>query len=271
MSPVNTISPILVEAIPCSHLSPNLYLSNPTNRPVATTQTKTNITSSTNPKKMKIKHRSSLTKKKKPNHIISSPQKNKSNSINTQSHDAHRPPNYHPYSHPSEPLKINPNLPIRRSDHPLDECITNQSIQHITSLILQAESYQDTAIKNLNDDVVPLVNHLSFTNLLMYGSMTDDSIFASFFSIINSNHPNIDYLDTNFHRTLIRDGWQHAFQTFFLHPTSSNYARQNRLKPLITSPTLIIPIHVHESHWVALVRRIIKLLTRKCYFCMLMT
>jgi Ulp1 family protease len=101
------------------------------------------------------------------------------------------------------------------------------------------------------------VNYLSFYHLLQYGQMTDDSIIQAFLQCLRISFPQTYFLNTNFHRELSQNGWASAFSIFFLHNGSSRYAKKTQSKPSINSDNIVIPIHIHGCHWVALARHII--------------
>jgi hypothetical protein len=62
-------------------------------------------------------------------------------------------------------------------------------------------------------------------------------------------------MDTHFSRDLFRKGWNNAFKKYFLHSKSSRYAECTKSKPTLNTKTIVIPIHINGSHWVALVHR----------------
>jgi hypothetical protein len=66
-------------------------------------------------------------------------------------------------------------------------------------------------------------------------------------------------MDSNYHRDSHRWGWQFACQKYFYQGcVSKRREKRDQSKPSSPqSPTIIIPIHVHGSHWVILCRRII--------------
>lgn len=68
---------------------------------------------------------------------------------------------------------------------------------------------------------------------------------------------NTSSVDTNFSRDLQRFRWKQAYQKYFLHATSSSFARRHHLKPTLASKTILIPYHIHGSHWVAVARKIV--------------
>jgi hypothetical protein len=96
---------------------------------------------------------------------------------------------------------------------------------------------------------------LSFHDLLTYDSPINYSIIHSFLSVIRSSHDAIAFTDTSFHRHLHQHGWLSAFHKYFLHSESSTYAKKSKFKPTLLHPVIIIPIHIHDSHWVTLTRR----------------
>jgi len=105
------------------------------------------------------------------------------------------------------------------------------------------------------NNINPFVTYQSFFNLLSFGLPTDDSIFRSYCTFLRKSSPDCYTLDTNFHRYFMSHGWSLAFHKFFLHTHSTNYAKKQRAKPSIESPSILIPIHVNTCHWVALVWR----------------
>ncbi len=101
----------------------------------------------------------------------------------------------------------NSTLPIKCSDHPLDRCITLQSLQLIVSNYQHPQTDDNLKITTIDGTIQPLVTHLSFHNLLTFSSMIDDSIFASYLQNLKLLHPEVSYLDTNFHCELTQHGW----------------------------------------------------------------
>jgi hypothetical protein len=148
-------------------------------------------------------------------------------------------------------------LPICPSNHPITLSISSHHIKHIQNIYFSTPSNPDEKITSLTNNINPFVTYQSFFNLLSFGSPTDDSIFHSFCTFLRNSNPDCYTLDTNFHRCFMSHGWTPAFNKFFLHTHSSNYAKKQRTKPTIESPSILIPIHVNTCHWVALVRRLI--------------
>jgi hypothetical protein len=64
-------------------------------------------------------------------------------------------------------------------------------------------------------------------------------------------------MDTNIYPDLISHGWTFAYQKYFLDSNSSQHAKNTKHKPTISSPIIVIPLHIEGSHWVSLTRRII--------------
>jgi len=99
------------------------------------------------------------------------------------------------------------------------------------------------------------ITHLSFNRLLQWNSPIDDSIVHSFLTILCHRHDNASFLDTNFSRVLFHQGWSHAYKSFSLHEHLSRYTLRLSCKPSLQTDIIIIPIHIQDSHWVALTRR----------------
>jgi hypothetical protein len=71
------------------------------------------------------------------------------------------------------------------------------------------------------------ISHSSFLQLLSYNSPVNDSFIHSYTSRLTSTSQDIKAVDTNFSRDLTTFGWQSAFKKYFLHNTSSKYAKLN--------------------------------------------
>jgi hypothetical protein len=69
--------------------------------------------------------------------------------------------------------------------------------------------------------------------------------------------PEIYFLDTNFHREIAIHGWAHAYHKYFLHESSSRYAKLTQFKPTLSTPIIVLPIHINSFHWVVITRGII--------------
>jgi hypothetical protein len=88
-------------------------------------------------------------------------------------------------------------------------------------------------------------------------SPIDDFILHSFLRKLCKAKQDIKFLDSNFNQHLIHHGWESAFLKYFLHDSSKAYSKKARQKPKLQTPIILIPIHIHGSHWVALSRCII--------------
>lgn len=122
----------------------------------------------------------------------------------------------------------------------------------IVSLYRQAQITPESEVSTCDGSLLPLVTLSSFQDLLTYDLPINDSIIHSFLSVIQSSDPNIAFTDTAFHRHFSQHGWSSAFQTYFLHSESSRYTKQTQFKSTIVTPVIIIPIHIHGSHWVSI-------------------
>jgi len=147
------------------------------------------------------------------------------------------------------------NIQTATSHHPLVTNIPINHIQHIQSAFILAQRIPNDCIMLNSGCTHPFLTYQSFLHLLQYGQMTDDSILQSFLHSLRRSHPQTFYLNTNFHRVLSQQGWDSAYNTFFLHNDSSRYAKRTTSKPSIDTDTILIPIHIHGCHWVALARK----------------
>jgi hypothetical protein len=149
-------------------------------------------------------------------------------------------------------------LPICRSNHPLDTSISLTHIQHIQQQFFQSLSNPSNPLTLSTGVHSSDINLSSFSKLLQFGQPIDDSIIQSFLTIMVANNPKTKVLDTNFSRDLINKGWEAAFYKYFLHSSSSRYAQRSQKKTTINTPIILIPFHIHDAHWVTITHRIIQ-------------
>ena len=83
----------------------------------------------------------------------------------------------------------------------------------------------------------------------------NDSIIHAYTSILTSQFPNVKTVDTTFSRDLFRHDWIHSYNKYFLHSSSSKYAKRTKTKPNLDHPIILMPFYIMDSHWVTLVRR----------------
>jgi hypothetical protein len=143
-------------------------------------------------------------------------------------------------------------LPIQCSTYYLDQSISDSHIQHLRQVIQSGHHQNDQPIISMLGHRITTTFWSSFQQLLTYNSPNNDSIIHTFLSVVCSNHADICALDTNFHRDLCTQGWQRAYSKFFLltiAPILPVAFAQNQLD----TPTILIPIHINGSHWVAVV------------------
>jgi hypothetical protein len=147
-------------------------------------------------------------------------------------------------------------LPIGSSDHPMERAITFAQIKKVANLLDTPES-PNTFKTSFHGDIIPQVRALSFQALMTYGSPIDDTIIHQYLCNLSPANPTIKFLGTNFHREFSKHGWEMAYCKYFLHENSSQYSKCINHKPTLFSLIIIIPIHVHQSHWVIVTRRIV--------------
>jgi len=106
-----------------------------------------------------------------------------------------------------------------------------------------------------NISIIYLTTPKQYYRLLSYNSPVNDTILQSYLSLLTYRSHYIKAVDTNFSWDFFSFGWEVAYQKYFLNPNSSNYAKKNKTKPTLNTPTIIIPIHINGAHWVALVHQ----------------
>jgi hypothetical protein len=150
-----------------------------------------------------------------------------------------------------------PQLSIQRFLHPFDVNISDSDLLFITQTHAKAFTIPFKPITNTQGHLIPLVSHKSFCDLLTHGSPVNDFILHGFLSVICSSQQNVQFVDTTFSRFLYSHGWENVFRLFFLHQNSSSYAKCLNRKPCADIPSILFPIPIQESHWVAVICRII--------------
>jgi len=156
-------------------------------------------------------------------------------------------------------------LPIRRSTHPLDLDISPMDIQLIVE---QYNAYQDTPndiVYDINNTPIPNLLPSDLVELLTYDSPIKDSVMHAFLCALKSSKRDVFFLDTYFHWDLIHKGWLFAFHKYFLHESSSRHAKSTQFKPTLQASTIIIPIHINNTHLIAITRKIIDGITYFLY------
>jgi hypothetical protein len=141
-----------------------------------------------------------------------------------------------------------PSLSIRRSYHPLE---ANLSQQTINTLITATQQHPNDVILFPTTNRIQNVTCGHLRELLSYGSMTGDSIINTYLDIL-CNARNIHHLSTFFTSILKRDKSWDAMTSWFAQDGEISPS-----KPKLTSDTILIPCHIHGAHWVGMVRRII--------------
>ncbi len=140
-------------------------------------------------------------------------------------------------------------LRYKRHHHPLLQNMTEEDYNYIKEHALVGN---ETLLINYPSQRGLFITGKQIRGLLSPGAMTNDNVITVFLERIWQIYQ-IKYVSTFFFTVFQRDkNWRSvtrwfASDTTNLHPAS---------KPKITGETAIdIPIHVHGSHWVALVRR----------------
>ncbi len=157
----------------------------------------------------------------------------------------------------SSTISLNLTLPIQRSTHPCDIAISNHDIiliQQTFSLSLDLPDNITSLSANSHSNSI---SYQSFAELLSHDSPINDTIILSFLSLVRTQNGQIKVKDTQFSYFIKQYGWDMAFKNFFLHHNSSTYAKCIAQKPTLSTPTIIFPFHIHGTHWVTVVQRII--------------
>lgn len=102
-------------------------------------------------------------------------------------------------------------------------------------------------IFTLMNQPIPLLTPQSFCDLLTNNSKINDSTIQSFLHWLCSTYDDIHNLCTGFSKDLLQQRWQYAFHKYFLHELSLRYSHRACLKLTLSSPFILIPIHIHGA------------------------
>jgi len=156
-------------------------------------------------------------------------------------------------------------LPIRRSTHPLDLDISPRDIHFIVEQYNACRETTTDTVYDTNNVAIQNLPPSDFLELITYDSPIKDSVMHAFLCALKSSNKEIFFLDTYFHRDLVNVGWPYTSHKYFLHESSSRHAKSTQFKPSLQASTIIIPIRINNSHWIALTRRIINGITYFLY------
>ncbi len=141
-------------------------------------------------------------------------------------------------------------LPIGRSNDPLDLSLTDA---HFEKLKMATQQEPNDVLLYLADIRAQNVTTRCLRELLSHGAMTGDSVLNTFLAILCEAH-HLSFLSTFFITLLRRDRtWSSLSEWFATEVTSEKYFRPRSNSNI----PILIPCHVNNAHWVALVRRTI--------------
>jgi hypothetical protein len=145
-------------------------------------------------------------------------------------------------------------IPIRRSKHPLDIFLSSEDISNIQQSYRQAREYPNASPISYTQTTITSITN---SDLIAFDSHTPDSIIYNILTLCRKANPILKFLDPQFSSAISKHGWHQSYKKIFLHENSSRYARTTQHKPFIHDPIILIPFFVSDSHWVAVVHRII--------------
>jgi len=137
--------------------------------------------------------------------------------------------------------------PIQRSENVLDRSITDSDITKIISFYHQESAITDNTIKGYRNII-----GTSFQQLLNNYCTTNDHILNTYRAMLQRHLLQAHCMNTYFFYNLNKYGWMSKQKKFFYRSLSN--CINNKSKPLLTHPNILIPIHIHGPHWVALNR-----------------
>jgi hypothetical protein len=147
----------------------------------------------------------------------------------------------------------NHNLAFQLQTHQLLQTVTLSEINNLQQI---CQGTQNTAIIRHTHDHSINISIKDIQNLISHGKVTFDNTMLIYINMISETY-DIPHLYTDFIPRLQNKGWGNVIR-YFSNP-SRNSRRRSLTRPDITGePAIIIPTHIYESHWIAIVRREIK-------------
>jgi hypothetical protein len=143
-------------------------------------------------------------------------------------------------------------LPHQPSNHPLVSTIPNSTLTTIKSI---CQFHPETPIIRSSRRRNVFLQVKDIRDLVSYGSAIADETVTMYLELLCHTH-DICYLSTSFISELQEHGWEEV-QRYFVQPNRRNRSRSINCPHCGTEPVTIIPAHIHDSHWVGIVRRVI--------------
>jgi hypothetical protein len=160
---------------------------------------------------------------------------NDSNNLITQTNTEHQ-------WRPAEPL------PYRMTDHQLIKYIPATFFNKIKALC-QMDS--DTPIIRLTTNPLVHITTNDMQNLISYGQEINDETMSVYIEILCYKY-NIASLYTDWYTRLCQHGWQDLIRYFCDNP-DRNRPRSSHRPRRTGEGAIMLPIHIHGCHWIALV------------------
>ena len=149
----------------------------------------------------------------------------------------------------SEALCSIDTLPIVRSKHPLDINISSTNIRKMRALFCREFNTMSILHGQLAPDISP------FSHLMSHGSPIDNLIIYNYLLQLQHEKKKTSFLDIYFFPDLPDSGWESMFTTYFRCKDHTNKGFSPQIKPSCDGNNILIPIHIDESHWVAVSRQ----------------
>jgi hypothetical protein len=141
-------------------------------------------------------------------------------------------------------------LQFQTQQHPLLQTIQYDEIAHLRTVCQQA---QNMSIIRCAHDNSLFITRNDIQSLLTHGRPTNDHVMLLYIKIVSDTYK-IPFLYTDFIPRLINEGWINV-ERYFSDPSRHTRRRTLNRPNMGGEPAIIIPAHINESHWLALVRR----------------
>jgi hypothetical protein len=156
----------------------------------------------------------------------------------------------YPHSNDQHNWRPAVHLPHQRSVHALTDHIQEDTLKQIYDICQLPPSHPILRTSN-NKRIELSVKDLQ--DVVSYGSEINDTIVIFFLELIC--HPlNITFLYPDFLPRLRQHGWSDLLR-YFANPQRRTKARSIYRPDKAGEPTILIPLHVQNSHWIALARK----------------
>lgn len=144
----------------------------------------------------------------------------------------------------------NHNLVFQHQTHQLLQTFTFTEINRLRNI---CQATPNKAIIRHTHDHRIYISIKDIQNLITHGQVTSDHTMLIYLKLLSDTYE-IPYLYTDFIPRLQHEGWN-TVRRYFSNPSRRSRKRSLTRPDISDEPAIIIPAHIQDSHWLALVRR----------------